>query len=63
MAHETVRDFVPWEDVAECEDDINDTNDLVSELNTENTVATPNSFAGWSEVSSKLKKEGVSYER
>ena len=45
-------------------DDINDVDDLVSELNTENenTVVTPNSFAGWSEVSSKLEKEGVSDE-
>ena len=45
-------------------DDIDDVDDLVSELNTEkeNTVVTPNSFAGWSEVSSKLEKEGVSDE-
>jgi|Marorgknorr_s2lv_3_1036020.scaffolds.fasta_scaffold13531_3 hypothetical protein len=45
-------------------DDIDDVDDLVSELNTENenTVVTPNSFAGWSEASSKLEKEGVSDE-
>ena len=45
-------------------DDINDVDDLVSELNTENddTVVTPNSFARWSEISSKLEKEGVSDE-
>jgi len=45
---------IDWDD-----DDINDPNDLVSELNAENTVATPNSFAGWSEISSKLEKEKV----
>jgi hypothetical protein len=28
----------------------------------QSTVVTPNSFAGWSEVSSKLEKEGVSDE-
>ena len=49
---------IDWDD-----DDINDPNDLVSELNAENTVATPNSFAGWSEISSKLEKEKVSEEK
>ena len=34
----------------------------IEKVKGQSTVVTPNSFAGWSEVSSKLKKEGVSDE-